>query len=35
VPGIAPQRLGGIGGVDDGEAIAKEAIPFGGGGRRG
>jgi hypothetical protein len=37
VPGIAPHRLGGIGGVDDGEAIAEEAVPFGrgGGGCRG
>jgi len=35
VPGIAAQRLGGIGGVDNGEAIAEEAVPFGGGGCRG
>lgn len=35
VPGIAAQRLGGIGGMDDGEAVAEEAVPFGGGGGRG
>lgn len=30
VPGIARQGLGVIGGMDDGEAVAEEAIPFGG-----
>lgn len=35
VPGIAAQRLGWIGGVDYGEAVAEEAVPFGGGGGRG
>lgn len=29
VPGIARQGLGVIGGVDDGEAVAEEAVPFG------
>lgn len=30
VPGIARQGLGVVGRVGDGEAVAEEAIPFGG-----